>query len=156
MSGFFVGAPDLCRSSVPRSVLLHAGDVGVAIGWATGALTFPNHLAQAIHGLVVGQVQRIAAVRQQLHRLPDAPGLINAALLADGQVHGQVQERVALAFFSVLHGGQGGVDIGQIGVVFGVLVNPQACYGFNSLKRLTSEGFGINRTEKMADIRLGG
>ena len=91
-------------------MLLHTCDIGVAVGRTSGALAFPNHFARPIYGLVVDGVQRVAAMRQLLHRMPDAAGLVNAALLADGQV----QECFTFAVICRLHGTQGGVDIGQI------------------------------------------
>ena len=39
----------------------------------------------------------VASGSQQLHRLSNPLGLVDRALLADGQMHGQMQERVALA-----------------------------------------------------------
>ncbi len=104
---------------------------------------------------MVRQVQGIAPVREQLHRLANAARLVNAALLADGQVHGQVQKRIVLAGLGIVHAAQGSVHIGQLRVVFGVLVNPQARYCFNSFQRLTCLGLGINSTKKLADIGLG-
>ena len=111
---------------------LHAGDIGIPIGRTTGALAFPQHLSQAFHRVVVRAVQGIALVREQLHRLADAARLVNRALLADGQMHGQVQKRVGAALAAVIDRRHGRIGIAQVGVVFGMLVNPQACYGFNS------------------------
>jgi hypothetical protein len=53
-------------------------------------------------------------------------------MLADRQVHAQVQKGVAAALGSFIHGTQRFVHIGQVGVVFGVFVDPLACYGFYS------------------------
>ena len=92
--------------------------------------------------------------RQQLDRLADAARLVNRALLADRQVHGQVQERVGVAAFHVVHLFQRSVCVHEVGVVFGVLVNPLACYGFYSFKRLTGARLGINGAEKTANIGL--
>lgn len=66
-----------------------------------------------------------------------------------------MQKRIALAFFSLRHGGQCGVHIGQHGVVFGVFGNPQICYGFDSFKGLSGLVFGINTAKKSAYISLG-
>ena len=105
------GCCDAVRLSIARGVLLYAGNVDIAVRWAACALALPDHGAQAIHGVVVGQVQRVAPVRQQLHGLPDAPGLVNAALLTDGQVHGEVEKRVAFSLFGLQHGAQRSVHI---------------------------------------------
>src|SRR3990167_7344885 len=86
LSGFFV--------SVFRRPAAHLVDVGLAVGRSAGALAFPEHGAQALHHLVVRRVQIAASRGQELHRLADARWLVDAALLADGEVHGQVQERV--------------------------------------------------------------
>jgi hypothetical protein len=59
---------------------LHALDVGLPVGRASGALALPQHLAQALHGFVVGVVQRVAPGCQQFHRLPDAARLVDRAL----------------------------------------------------------------------------
>ena len=83
-------------------------------------------------------------MRQQFHRLADPARLVDAALLADRQVHRQMQERIGLAVVGRMHRRQGGVNIGQRAVVFGVLVDPQACYGFNSFQHLMGLGFGID------------
>ena len=69
---------------------LHAVNVNLTIGHATRALAFVNHAAEALHGGVMRLVQGFPFVGEQFHRLTDAPGLVNAALLADGQVHGQM------------------------------------------------------------------
>jgi hypothetical protein len=118
-------------------MLLHAPYIDVAIGGASGTLALPNHLAQAIHGFVVSGVQGVTAVGQHLYGLPNAAGLVNAALLADGQVHGQMEERIALTFIDLLHGSQGCIDIGQLCVVLRVIVNPQAGDGFYGFKGLS-------------------
>ena len=52
-------------ASVARGAALHAGNVGLAIGGAACALALPEHLAQAVHGGVVGVVQRVEALGQQ-------------------------------------------------------------------------------------------
>ena len=75
---------------------------------------------------MVRGMQRVASCAQQFYRLADAAGLVNAALLADGQVHGQVQKRVVSVRVDLLHISQGTVQVGQLGVVFGVFVDPTA------------------------------
>jgi hypothetical protein len=64
-------------------VPLHARDVGISVGWATCTLTLPQHFPQALHDIVVGFVQGVAFMRQQLYRLADTTRLVNAALLAN-------------------------------------------------------------------------
>ena len=71
-------------------------------------------------------MKRVAPVGQQFNRLANSPGLVNAALLADGQVHGQVQKRIALSLRVGIHLTQGRIHIGEFCVVFGMLGNPLA------------------------------
>ena len=56
--------------SVPGRLMRNAGEVGLAIGRSPGALAFPQHMPQAIHGFMVGLVQGVAAVREELNGLP--------------------------------------------------------------------------------------
>jgi hypothetical protein len=143
----------------PGGAALHASHVGVSVGRLAAALGVINHLAQALHGCMVGFVQAIKTGREQFYRLADATRLVDAALLADRQVHGQMQKRPGvlrgLGGFAGLfcrQPSQRRVNVGQFGMVFGVLGDPQVRYGFNSFQRLTGLGFGVNRTEKPADV----
>ena len=101
-------------------------------------------------------VQRVAPGRQQFDGLADAAWLVNRALLADGQVHRQVQERVRFAAVHVVHFFQRRFNVRKIGVVFGVLVYPQASEGFQRFERLARAGFGIDGAKKAPDIGLRG
>ena len=65
-----------------------------------------------------------------------------------------MQKGVGLVTFQVNHFFQRGVIVGKIRAVFRMLFEPLTCYGFNSLERLTSEGLGINRAKKLANIGL--
>ena len=146
----FPGPP----ASVLGGVALHAGDVGFTVGHAARALAFKNHASQAFHGAVVRVVQRVDPVRQQFHCLADAPGLVNAGLLADGQVHREVQKRIGPVGVVVEHAGQRSIKIGQFGVVFGVLVDPLADQHFHGFERSRCAGFGVNAAKKAPDIGL--
>jgi len=139
---------------VSRSVALHAGDVVVAVWWTPGLLAFPEHGAQTFHGLVVGLVQRIALVGQQFHRLAYAARLVYAALLADRQVHGQMQKRVGACRVHRQHGGQRGVQVGKIGVVLGVLIHPARGNGFNGFQRQAVAGLGKGFAKKATHVFL--
>src|SRR5665213_1497137 len=66
-----------------------------------------------------------------------------------------MQKRVAVAAFHIVDFFQRAIGIGQIGVVLGVLVDPLACYDFNSFQCMSLLGFGVNRAKEMADIGLG-
>jgi len=112
--------------SILGGVPLNAVNVDIAVRHAARALTFENHATQAFHGGMVRLVQGLSFVAQQFHRLPNAAGLVNAALLADGQMHGQVQKGVFFGGVNLQHAGQGGVYVGQFGMVLGVLVDPLA------------------------------
>jgi len=117
---------------IPGGLALHASNIGVTFGWAPRLLTFPQHFPQAVHGFVVGLVQGVAFVGKQFDGLAYASGLVDAALLTDRQVHRQVQKRVGAALLRFAHAGQCGVYIGKVLCIFGVLIHPLACYGFNS------------------------
>ena len=71
------GWPNSDLGSIPRRALPHPVQVGKPVRWLAAALGFPEHLAQALHHLVVGVVQRAAAGGQQLHGLADAAGLVD-------------------------------------------------------------------------------
>ena len=130
--------------SIPRSAALDAVDVGCAVRRATCALAFPHHLAQAFHCFMVRIVQRIALGGQQLNSLPDAAWLVDRALLADGQVHRQVQKWIGFTAFNVVHLVKCRRCVRKIRVVFGMFGQPLACYGFKSFERLPRKGFGLH------------
>ncbi len=115
-----------------------------------------HHATQAFHGLVVGIVQGVEPVGQQLDCLTNASGLVDAALLADRQVHRQVQKRILPVRVGCVHVGQRSIDVGQFGVVFGVFVNPLADEHFHGFERGGGSGLGINTAEKSPHIGLGG
>ena len=100
-------------------------------------LAFPHHLPKTVHRFVMRIVQGVAPGGQQFNRLANAAWLVNRALLADGQVHRQVQKRIRLAALHVVHLCQCRICIGKIGMVFGMLRNPLASYYFQSFQRLT-------------------
>ena len=58
---------------------------------------FPEHGAEALHDLVLRRVRRAEAGDQRVERRADSGGLVDGDLLADRQVHRQVQERVLAA-----------------------------------------------------------
>lgn len=139
---------------VARGVSLHTGHVRCAIWRAPTALAVLQHTAQALHGIVVGMVQRVMAMGQQLDRLPDATRLVNAALLRNGQMHGQMQKRVTASRLLRADGGQGRVQVGEVARVFGVLVHPLDRYDFNSFQPKTSAPFSITIAKKSPNIGL--
>jgi len=120
------------------------------------ALAVGQHLAQAFHGFVVGGVQVRAALGQQFHGLADATRLVDAALLADGQVHGQVQEGVGAVRLQVVVALHGGVHVVQFREVLGVLRDPQAGQGLDRLHRGVILHFAAHAAEKAAHIGLRG
>jgi 3-oxoadipate CoA-transferase alpha subunit len=82
---------------------LHAVDVGLPVGRPAGTLALPEHPAQTLHGFVVGLVQRVAPRGQQFHRLADAVGLVDRALLADPMIN-KIADSVAQALAGVKDG----------------------------------------------------
>ena len=99
-------------------------------------------------------VQRIEPRSQQLHRLTNATGLVDAALLAQAEMHAQMQERVGLAQLFGADCEERGVDIAQISVVLGVLINPQAGNGFDGFEGLIRLGFGKSGAKEAANVGL--
>ena len=66
--------------------------------WGKAAsLAFPQHQAQALHGLMVSQMQGVKFLGQALNGLAHAFGLINGALFLDAQMHGEMQKRILFA-----------------------------------------------------------
>jgi hypothetical protein len=104
---------------------------------------------------MVRVVQRIAARRQQFDRLPDAARLVDRALLADRQVHGQVQEGIGLAVVAFIDARDSGVAVCHVGVVLGMLLQPLAGQRLQRIHRLSARALGVNRTEKAPYIGLG-
>ena len=103
---------------------------------------------------MVRLVHAAALGGQQLHRLADAAGLVNRALLADGQVHGQVQEGVVLAVLACELLRQGVGFIGQHRVVFGVLGHPFTGQHFQGVNQRMRLMLGIDLTEEATNIVL--
>ena len=91
---FFHGAFKL---SIARSTALHRINIRLTIRWSSAALAFPQHGSQTFHHLMLRSMQIGSLGGEQLHRLSNALGLIDRTLLADGQMHGQMQKRVTLA-----------------------------------------------------------
>ena len=71
-------------------------------------------------------------------------------------MHRKMQKRVGLAIFYVVHFFQGCIRIDKLGVIFRVLGEPLADYGFKSFQRLARLCFGVYRTKKSANIGLRG
>ncbi len=102
----------------------------------------------------MGLVQRLPLVAQQFNRLPNAPWLVNAALLANGEVHREVQKWIFAGRVNVLHGCQRRIHIGQFCVVFRVFFNPLAGQYFDGRHGGARAEFGIGPTKKSAHIGL--
>ena len=105
---------------------------------------------------MVRSVQVASAGSQQFNRLANAAWLVDAALLGNGQMHGQVQERVGFVVVCVDHFEQGCIHVLQVGMVFGVFGYPLTGYYFNGFLRSIGFGFGVNRAKKLADVGLAG
>ena len=97
--------------SIHGGAALHRVNIGLTIGGASAALALPQHGSQAFHHLVVGIMQAVALSGQQLHRLANASGLIDGALFADGDMHGQMQKRVGLTAVAFVLLGQRRINV---------------------------------------------
>ena len=69
-------------------------------------------------------MQRVQPVGQPLNGRLDAPRLIDADLLGDGQVHGQVQKGIGAPLLDRVNGRDGGVYVREIRMVFRMLDDP--------------------------------
>ena len=118
-------------------------DVALAVKRLAQALGLPDHLAQGLHHLVMGLVQRRTMAGEPFHRSADAARLVDADLLGDGQVHRQVQERVGAPFLHVEDSGHGRIHVGQVGVVFRVLADPVGCLGLQGAQELAGLVLGL-------------
>ena len=67
-----------------------------------------------------------------------------------------MQEGVGLRGRFVVVAGDGGIYVRQVGVVFGVLGNPQAGQRFDGFHGRAALGFGVHAAQKAAHIGLGG
>ena len=87
-------------------------------------LRLPQGLDQTFLHDVGGVVGTAQLRLQHVHGLADAAGLVDAALLADGQVQRQVQEGVAAADFGAVVGFQRPIQVSQLVVIFRMLADP--------------------------------
>jgi cytochrome c553 len=142
--------------SIARGVPLHAIDISLAVGRTPGALALPHHAAETLHRVVVGIEQRAATRGQQLDRLADAARLVDGALLADGQVHRQMEKRIFTTVFSVVDANDGSIGIGQLRVVFGMRIDPARRDGFQRFQRLSGTAPGVDIAEEAAHFFLSG
>ena len=125
---------------MPESVFgcpaLHTVNVSRTIRRAACPLAFPHHLSQTVHRFMMRIVQGVKSCCQQLNRLANAAWLVDRALFADGQMHGQVQKRICFTALHVIHLFKCHVCISEVGMVFRMLSNPLASYYFKSFQRL--------------------
>ena len=85
------------KVSITRGSALHRINISLTVWWSSVALALPQHGSQAFHHLMLSVMQIGSFGGEQLYRLSNALGLVDGTLLADGQMHGQMQKRVALA-----------------------------------------------------------
>jgi hypothetical protein len=116
----------------------------------------PQHLAEAFHHLMLRLVRRIEPLGQRLVRGADAARLVHRHLLADRQVHRQVQERVALAALGRVVTGEGLVAGVQGVVVFGMLLHPVDRHGFERREDFSLAMLAPGAAEKLANFVAGG
>ncbi len=103
---------------------------------------------------MVGVVKRIAPVGEQFNGLAYSTGLVNAALLTDGQVHGEVQKGIAVPLAAGVNLYQGSIHIGEICVVLRMLGDPLACQGFNGFHGRIAQGFFVDGAKKPTNVFL--
>lgn len=99
-------------------------------------------------------MQIAAPCGEQLHSLANAARLVDAALLADGQGHGQMQKRIGFAINYFVHRDQRCMNIAEYRMVLWVLRNPQSRQRLHALHRHILLMLVIHRTEKTAHILL--
>jgi hypothetical protein len=92
---------------------------------------------------------------QQFDGLANATRLIDRTLLADRQMHRQMQERVGPALGLLAHAAQSGVDVGQFRVKLRVLGDPATRQRLDGIQRLPVARLGIDAAEESAHIGLG-
>src|SRR5450830_857312 len=101
----------ICREQTASLTAPDAFDIGGTIRWQAAALGVPDDFAQAFHDFVLGFVFGPLALCQGLESFTDAGWLINGNLLADRQMHRQMQEWVGLALLDRVVGFQRGQDL---------------------------------------------
>ena len=142
-------------SASARRAAPHALQVALAVGRQPAALRGPDHLAQALHHLVLRLVRRAALRRQQLEGLLDAARLVDRHLLGDRQVHGQVQERVGAAALDVVDRRQRGLEVVELGVVLGVLGDPVGGQRLHRRQRQAVAALAVRVAEEAPHVVLG-
>ena len=75
-------------SRLNKRFFLHAFQILVRIGCQATALALPDHRAQTLHDGVVGLVARAQVLTQVVNGRSNTSGLVNRALLLNGQGHG--------------------------------------------------------------------
>ena len=109
---------------------------------------------------MVGVVERIEPRGEQFNRLANAAWLVDAALLADRQVHREVQKSAGFIGRGLRRllrdGGQRSVNVGQHSVVFRVFVDPQTGDGLDRLHRLLRQRTEVKAAavERLAGMEL--
>lgn len=93
---------------------------------------------------------------EQFNGLAYSTGLVNAALLTDGQVHRQVQKGIALPLGVGVDLSQGRLHISELCVVLRVLGDPLAGQGFYSFHGRIAQGFFVGGAKKPTYVFLGG
>jgi len=99
------------RVSICGGAALYRVNISLTIGRESAALALPQHVSQAFHHLVVGVMQAVALSGQQLNRLANAAWLVDGALFADGDMHGQMQKRVGLTAVAFVLLGQRRINV---------------------------------------------
>ena len=89
---------------------------------------------------------------QRLQAIADAAGLVDRTLLGNGQMQGQVQERVGSAGTDRVVGGQRFIDVFQVGMVLGMPADQVAGLRLDRRHRQLFPVLAPGLAEEAADI----
>ncbi len=103
---------------------------------------------------MLGVVRGAEPRAQQLERLLDAARLVDRDLLADREVHRQVQERIGPAALDRIDRGARGFGIGEVGLVLRMLGDPVGCDRFERGQRFLRAELPMRGAEEVADVVL--
>ena len=136
--------------------LPEAFDVVLAVRNAGTALRLPEHLTQALHGLMRGFVRRPGALGQLLKAVANSRRLINRELLGDGQMHGQMQKGIACRAVRIETKRHSLIGVGQQVLIFGMLIDPATGKRLQRRQGLSCFLSGPDFAEKPPNLILAG
>ena len=122
----------------------------------TISLRLPQHLTQTFHDLVGRRVRIATLAGQPLPGSTDSGRLIDGQLLGNGEVHGQMQERIATTVGCVEAFADRVLGIVQERVVFRVGFDPVGGDCLDRRQGLTGEALLLRVAEEATDVMLRG